>query len=421
MFNWSLQACVIPNMWKTSILVPVPKKSNPKELNDLRPVALTPIFMKCLEKIVLKKLLDIVNSSLDSLQFAYKKSVGVEDAVLTLIDSLTSHLEKRNTYCRIMYLDFSSAFNTMKPDILKQKLQKHGVSVQLQNWIWNFLVQRPQIVRNGSKTSNHMIVNTGAPQGCCLSPVLYTIYTDDCRWESGTTKILKYADDTAIIGLIEENDETTYRDCVKFVENWSKTNMLTLNPSKCKEQVIDFRKKSATPTRTSIGDNKIDIVSKFKYLGVTISSDLSWKEQIDLNYKKARQRMHMLSKLSNLNVSGRILSIFYTGMVESIVQQGILTWYGYVGKSETNVSHKKLKQITKRAKRITKTAVTDVGELYKKRLVKKVNCILKNVHHPLNKNYVIQKYTQTLRMPKCRTNRYRYSFFPNSVTLYNTI
>ena len=72
-YNKSLKLGRVPNLWKTSTIIPVPKKANASELNDYKPVALTPVVMKSFERIVLNKLLSVVGPSLDKYQFAYKK------------------------------------------------------------------------------------------------------------------------------------------------------------------------------------------------------------------------------------------------------------------------------------------------------------------------------------------------------------
>ena len=84
----------MPRAWKTSTIIPVPKKATPLQLNDYRLVALTPTTAKCFEKVVSKHLKFDVVDQLDPFQFAYKASRGVEDASLTLLNLITQHLEK---------------------------------------------------------------------------------------------------------------------------------------------------------------------------------------------------------------------------------------------------------------------------------------------------------------------------------------
>ncbi|XP_078794170.1 uncharacterized protein slc39a11 isoform X5 [Oryzias latipes] len=91
--NWSLQPTSVPVGLKSSIIVPVPKKSSVSCLNDYRPVALTPVIMKCFERIILNHIKDIIPATLDSHQFAYRENRSTEDAV-----SLAQHANPEPTW-----------------------------------------------------------------------------------------------------------------------------------------------------------------------------------------------------------------------------------------------------------------------------------------------------------------------------------
>jgi len=93
----------------------------------------------------------------------------------------------------------------------------------------------------GSITSDPLILNTGAPQGCVLSPLLYSLYTHDCGATHSSNLVIKFTDDTTVIGLITKDDETAYRSEVVNLANWCQENNLTLNVDKTKELVIDYR------------------------------------------------------------------------------------------------------------------------------------------------------------------------------------
>ncbi|KAI3363082.1 hypothetical protein L3Q82_011534 [Scortum barcoo] len=134
-FNLSLQIGRVPTLWKTSRIVPVPKKNRPSELNDFRPVVLTSHLMKTLERLFLSLLRPQVQHAQDRLQFAYQPGVGVEDAILYLLHRAHSHLDKGSGTVRILFLDFSSAFNTIQPTLLRDKLGRMGVDPQLMDWI----------------------------------------------------------------------------------------------------------------------------------------------------------------------------------------------------------------------------------------------------------------------------------------------
>jgi hypothetical protein len=71
------------------------------------------------------------------------------------------------------------------------------------------------VVRVGSNTSATLILNTGAPQGCMLSPLLYSLFTHDCMARHDSNTIIKFADDTTVVGLI--TNETAYRETETFI------------------------------------------------------------------------------------------------------------------------------------------------------------------------------------------------------------
>ena len=121
LFQWSLDTFTIPQLWKTADVIPVAKKSKPTVLNDYRPVALTAIVMKCFERIVKDFIVNLTKPFIDPLQFAYRTERSVEDAILTLLHGIYSHLDRSTAYVRTLFVDFSSAFNLIQPHILLGK------------------------------------------------------------------------------------------------------------------------------------------------------------------------------------------------------------------------------------------------------------------------------------------------------------
>ena len=115
LFDKSVSDHCVSEVLKTSIIVPVSKKNIPEKLNDYRPVALTSVYMKCLERLILKEILQVTTPGLDENQFAYRPNRGAEDSLLTLLHRIFEHLDKQDVYARILFTDFSSAFNTLQP------------------------------------------------------------------------------------------------------------------------------------------------------------------------------------------------------------------------------------------------------------------------------------------------------------------
>jgi hypothetical protein len=88
------------------------------------------------------------------------------------------------------------------------------------------------VVRVGNNISTPLILNTVVPQGCVLSPLLYSLFTHDCVAMHASNSIIKFADDITVVGLIANNDETAYREEVRALGVWCQENNLTLNVNK---------------------------------------------------------------------------------------------------------------------------------------------------------------------------------------------
>ncbi len=158
-----------------------------------------------------------------------------------------------------------------------------------------------------------------SPTGLCPEPLLYSLYTHDCVSSHSSTSIVKFADDTVVLGLIFNNDEAAYLDEVERLTSWCQDNCLSLNVSKTKE-LMDFRKRQQRPyTPLMISGTPVEWVSSFKYLGVNISEDLTWTAHVQTQVKKARQRLYLLRQLRKFRVSPAILKTFYSGAIESVL------------------------------------------------------------------------------------------------------
>ncbi len=328
-FNTSLSQAVVPTCLKSTTIIPVPKKSPVSWLNDYRPIALTPIMMKCFERLVMHKIKTSLPNTLDLLQFAYRPNRSMDDAISSTLHLALTHLENKDSYVRMLFIDFSSAFNTIIPQQLINKLNLLGLNNSLFNWILDFLTGRPQSVRVGHNTSSTTTLSTGAPQGCVLRPLLFTLLTHDCTAKFSSNHIIKFADDATVVGLISNNDETHYREEVAQLAEWCGTNNLSLNLGKTKEVVLDFRRRNSIdhPPLT-IDSSTVERVSSTKFLGVHITEDLTWTTNTMSLSKKGQQRLHFLRRLKRTSLPPPILTTFYRGTIESVLTSCITVWYG---------------------------------------------------------------------------------------------
>ncbi len=92
--------------------------------------------------------------------------------------------------------------------------------------------------------SNTTTLSKGAPQGYVLNLLLFMPLTHNCTAKFSSNHIIKFANDTSVVGLISNNDETHYREKVALLTDWCGANNLSLNVGKTKEVVMDFRRNS---------------------------------------------------------------------------------------------------------------------------------------------------------------------------------
>ncbi len=203
---------------------------------------------------------------------------------------------------RILFVDFSSAFNNIILDTLQNKLTQLSVPTSVCQWITRFLTDRQQVVRLGKFSSSTRTISTGAPQGCVFSPLLFSLYTNDCTPKYPSVKLLKFADDTTLIGLIQDGDESAYRQEVKELAVWCSLNNLELNMLKTVEMIVDFRRNPPALPPLTIMNSTVTAVESFSFLGTTISQDLKLDNHIESMVKKAQQRLHFFCQLRKLNL-----------------------------------------------------------------------------------------------------------------------
>jgi gmma-aminobutyric acid receptor subunit gamma/cGMP-dependent protein kinase 2 len=106
-------------------------------------------------------------------------------------------MDKRNIYVRMLFIDYSSAFNTIVPSKFIIKLGALGLNPALCICVLDFLTGRPQVVKVGNNISTPLILNTGNPQGCMLSPLLYSLVTHACVAMHASNSIINFLDDNS--------------------------------------------------------------------------------------------------------------------------------------------------------------------------------------------------------------------------------
>ncbi|XP_037548521.1 uncharacterized protein LOC119425069, partial [Nematolebias whitei] len=221
--------------------------------------------------------------------------------------------------------------------------------------------------------------------------------------DSDKVKIFKFADDTTVVGLISNNDETDYRNKVSRLALWCRHNNLSLNVDKTKEIVVDFRKMHAQHAPLTINGTTVERVGSTKFLGVHVSEDLSWSRNTASLAKKAHQRLYFLRKLKRAGAPTPIMCTFYRGAIESVLTSCITVWFGAC----TASCRKTLQRIVRAAEKIVGTSFPSLHDLHSTRLTRKALCMAGDPTHPLHSFFSLLLSGRRLQSLQTRASRLR--------------
>ena len=371
--------------------------------------------MKTLEKIVKSYIFPDIEQNLDPLQFAYRAGKGVDDAKLFILNTLYKHLETPQSHARLLFADFSSAFNVMQPHILVNKLVKDfALDSSLVLWILDFLINRPQRVFVNSHYSNWKYTNTGSPQGCCLSPLIFIIYTDSFRSNYADRYLVKFADDTALLSLLNGSEQGHGSVLTEFEMHCDQAH-LELNVLKTKELIVDFRKNRPVSEVSIIHGANVEIVTSYKYLGTIVDDKLKFTENAQAIVKKGQQRLYFLHKLKSFSVDKSIISLFYKSFIESVLSFSFICWFCNLNVKDKNA----LERIIRIASKIIGESQQSLQSFADKQILRKALTILASTNHILRQEFILLPSGKRFRTPVCKTNRHKFSFVPVAVRLLN--
>jgi hypothetical protein len=172
-----------------------------------------------------------------------------------------------------------------------------------------------------------------------------------------------------VVDLITDNDETAYREEVRELAVLYKDNNFSLNVSKTKELIVDYRKQWAEQAPINISGAVAERDEGFKFLGVHITNNLSWSKHTKTVVKRARQNFIPLRRLKRFGMGPQILKKFYSCTIESLLTGCITALYGSCSVSD----HKVLQRVVHAAQYITGAKLPAIQDLYNRRCQRKAN------------------------------------------------
>lgn len=319
----------IPKIWTHSILIPILKPhKNPRDTTSFRPIALTSIVVKILERIILNRLMHELYYTKNTFN-AGNHGFLPKRSCITLLTELYHNIwsaRARKNYCILAAVDIKSAYDSIWRDGLISTLQKKGVNGKIATWIHNFVTNRTTQVRWRNRMSDTISTTKGIPQGSILSPFLFLSFLDPLHKHiPNDVKCLIYADDIYLFCEKSKMEDAviSMNHALKIITNWCNTRYLTISAEKC--SIINMSNKRARPPcNISINNKLIKEVKELRVLGITLDRGLTWKRHFDLMRSKASRALNVFRFIANRRWGGNTQDLLTIGnaTIRSLFEYG---------------------------------------------------------------------------------------------------
>ena len=343
-FQKSVSTGVLPHDWKLANVTCIFKKGVKSEPGNYRPVSLTSVVCKLLEKIIRHVIVQhlTIHNLLSDCQFGFRKNRNTVIQLLSVLEDWTEALDK-DLQVDTIYLDFKKAFDSVPHRRLLKKLNGYGISGSILKWLKNFLNDRQQRVVIDGQKSDWQNVLSGIPQGSILGPVLFIIFVNDLPDVVGCLCKM-FADDCKIYNSINSviEQQRLQEDIDRLCE-WSKDWLLKFNINKCK--IVSYGKEKFHNDYHILDENgnthdltRDDVE---KDLGVLFTNKLNFESHINNTVNKVNRIIGLIRRKFTYIDKSLFLTL-YKSLIRSNLDYGNLVYFP---------STKKCKQILENAQR----------------------------------------------------------------------
>ena len=292
--NLSLDSGYFPRTWKSALVRPLLKKDGlPLVFKNYRPVSNLAFISKLVETVVAKQLQHYLNGNnlFPVFQSAYRQNHSTETALLKVMNDILLNMNSQRVTLLIL-LDLSAAFDTVDHDTMLRRLESSfGIHGKALSWFTSYLSGRTQRIMINDSLSEPFKLECGVPQGSCLGPLLFSLYTSKLFEiiEYHLPTIHCYADDSQVYISFSPNDRAeqlavvrSMEDCIRDIRLWMLNNDLKLNDDKTEFLIIGTSQQLGKLDNISIrvGDSDIHPVPIARNLGSWFDSRLSMATHI---------------------------------------------------------------------------------------------------------------------------------------------
>ena len=345
LFNLSFKLSQVPQNWRQAKIIPLLKKDkDPGLISSYRPVSLTSVIGKWMERVLNNRLRYVLESRnlLSQTQAGFRPNRTVEDQLLRLTQEISDGFQERHRSVLVL-LDYSKAYDKVWRDGLLSKLIKKGISVKLLRWIQAWLSNRQAWVSYNGVEAKKKTFKEGLPQGSVLSPILFLVYIDDVlselEDEVGEVSVSMFADDLAVWSSHRNKAEAARKVqmAVDAIARWSERWLMSLNVDKCEVSFFSMDAAEANHVpRVSINGQQLRHSEFPTFLGVTYDRMLTFREHCKRTCKKVRKRLSILRAVAGTDwgFDLEILRTTYTALCRAILEYGSAAWMPWLSKTE---------------------------------------------------------------------------------------
>jgi len=292
----------VPGAWKEAIVVPIPKKHNPTEYKDIRPISILSPLAKILERLVDDQLRSYLSkyNILPIYQSGFRPGYSCSSALSLILDKIIAGIDQ-GLCTVVVLLDYSKAFDTINHELLLSILQYIGLSSNAIRFFKYYLSGRCQRVMVSNSVSESSSLYSGVPQGSILGPLLYLIYTSFLYSKLKFCEFHLYADDSQIFYTFDATDVdiATIRinHDLNILASESSKHCLALNASKSSAIVFGNRKSREVVLagmRLFLDGNVLPFSQEARNLGLVLDADVRFRSQVSSMIQRAYSSLRSL-------------------------------------------------------------------------------------------------------------------------------
>ena len=315
LYNISIDTETFPDSLKVACVAPGHKKGSKDQIDNYRPISNLPLVSKVFEKLTLIRLVSFINfyNLLTDAQYGFRQGRNTTQAAVRLTTFITkSFTEKKYGAC--FFLDLRKAFDIVDHSILKRKLFHNGFRGPIYSYLSSYITNRRQYVQVGNYKSEELNITKGVPQGSMIGPLLFNIFINDIVDAAGVDSVL-FADDAAffVSALTLPALFDKIRVLFDNLSNYLKRNKLIPNLEKSKLMMFSPKVYGRLPDFMFDGV-AIEWVRDFKYLGLTLTSNLGFGHHISNICTQISQYTGIFHFL-NKSLPQNILKLLYNSFV----------------------------------------------------------------------------------------------------------